>query len=172
MTSKIPTVLLEDLLSGRRLAGGDWQPALMCARVSVAERDARAMRAALDTDAGRGVLGAVLADMTAQPWPLRAVSALAGGLGTRDGDDAARRLAAEADARGEAPLGPRAQRLADGMAAAAAGRRAVIEMAEAARAAGYDAAFDEFHGQAPARGTVVSLDASRAQVRRPSGLER
>jgi hypothetical protein len=42
----------------------------------------------------------------------------------------------------------------------------VIEMAKAARAAGYDAAFDEFHGQAPARGTVVSLDARRPQVRR------
>jgi hypothetical protein len=150
-----PTVLLEDLLSGRRLAGGDWRAAQMCAGISVVERDARAMRAALDADAGRGALGAVLTGMTAPAWPLRAVSALAGGLGTPDGDTAAWRLAAEADARGEAPLGPRAARLAEAMGAAALGRRTAIQAAEAARAAGYDAAFDAFHAEVPGRGTVV-----------------
>lgn len=164
MHKTTPTVLLEDLLSGRRLGGGDWQPAAMCARVSVAERDARALRAALDADAGRGVLGAVLHGMTAPSWPLRAVSALARGLGTPAGDTAAWRLEAEADMRGEAPLGPRAQRLADAMRVAGDGRRAAAQAAQDTRTAAavasprgqaYDAAFDDFHGQAPARGTVV-----------------
>lgn len=177
-----PTVLLEDLLSGRRLVGGDWKPALMCARVAVREADARAMRVALDADAGRGVFSALLHGAMAPSWPLRAVAALARGLGTREGETAAWRLEAEADARGEAPLGARAQRHADGMARAAEGRRAAIAAAAVAqleraaaeiaspRGQAYDAAFDAFHAETGGR--VVSLDARRTQVRRPSSVER
>jgi hypothetical protein len=174
MHPKTPTILLEDLLAGQRLAGGDWQPAAMCARVAVAERDARALRAALDADAGLGVLGAAIQGMTAPSWPLRAVSALARGLGTPAGDTAAWRLEAEADMRGEAPLGPRAARLAQAMALAGDGRRAVAQAAQADRVAAavasprgqaYDGAFDAFHAEAPARGTVVPFPAARTQVR-------
>lgn len=182
MTTTPKTVLLEDLLSGRRLAGGDWRPADLCSRVAVREADARAMRAALDGDAGRGVFSALLHGMAAPAWPLRAVAALARGLGTAEADHVAWRLSDEADVRGEPPLGPRAQRHADGMARAAEGRRAAIAAAAVAqieraaaeiaspRGRDYDRAFDAFH--AATGGRVVSLDARRTQVRRPSTMER
>jgi hypothetical protein len=165
------TIPIDTLFAGGRLGGGDIEAAHLTGRgvLHVPVRDVERMRKALDADARRGLLLAAIHRVSAPAWPTRAVAALAEGVGGPVGDHIAGRLRELADARGEAPLGPRARRLAGAMSAAAAGRRAAIE---AARATLYDAALDGFHAVDPARNAVVSPDARRTQVRRPSDLER
>lgn len=128
------TIPIDTLLAGGRLGGGDDYAAHLTGRgvLDVPVRDVERMRAALDADSRRGLLFAAVHRVAAPAWPVRAVAALAEGVGGPVGDHIAGRLRALADERGEAPLGHAAQSAANGLRMARLAREKVQREAAAA----------------------------------------